>query len=70
MLEAETFVCRNAKQIIPATSIKTELNPVSVVVESDLLKLPTKPRLRISNNAPKTIPLIAASDNNRLLVSE
>ena len=70
MAEAETFVCRSAKQIIPPTRIKIALTAVSIIVVLESLKLPTKPRLKISNNAPKITPLVPASDSNRLVVRE
>ena len=71
MAEAETAVCRSAKQIPPAISIRTALSDVSNVEVLDSLKLlPTRPRLKISNSAPKITPRIPASDSNRLLVKE
>jgi hypothetical protein len=42
--EAETFVCRMAKVIAPAISIRKALSAVSKVVVSDCLKEPTTPR--------------------------
>lgn len=70
MPEAETFVCRSAKQTMPAMRIRTELNVVSELVVLEPPKPPIKPRLKISSRAPKTIPLIPASESMRLVVSE
>jgi len=73
MADAETAVCRSAKQIPPASSMRTALNDVSSVDVLDVFELkllPTRPRLKISNSAPKTIPRIPASDNIRLVVRE
>lgn len=56
-------MCRSAKQITPPAIIRIALRLVSTVLES--LKLPTKPRLKISNNAPKIVPLMPASESSR-----
>lgn len=70
MADAETVVCLRAKQTVPAMSIRMALIEVSRVEVLDSLKLPTNPRLKISSSAPKTKPLIPASDSMRLVVSE
>ena len=71
--DADTLVCLSAKQIIPAISIRIELITVSVVPDPLAPTLtavaPAMPKLKISNSAPKIIPLIPASDSNRLVAS-
>lgn len=64
------MVCRNAKQIIPPTRMRTALTAVRRVDVLDSLKLPINPMLKNSRRAPKMIPLIPASDSNRLIVRE
>ena len=58
-------MCRSAKQITPAARIKMALKLVSKVVVLKSLKLPTKPRLKISNNAPKIVPRMPDSESSR-----
>ncbi len=71
MAEADTEVCLNAKVMPPAMSIMTALSAVSKLEVFDSLKLvPTIPKLKISSSAPKTTPLIPASESNRLVVNE
>lgn len=65
MLDAETFVYRSAKQITPPARIRMAPTLVRTVVVLASVKLPTKPKLKISNKAPKIIPLIPASESSR-----
>jgi len=70
MADVEIAVCLRAKQITPATSIRTALRVLSMVVVPDPRRLPISPKLKISSSAPKISPLIPASDSMRLAVSE
>ena len=68
--EAETLVCRIAKVIAPAISIRKALSAVSKVLASDCLKEPSTPRLKTKSSVPNMIPRIPASDKSRFVVSE
>ena len=75
MPEAEMFVCLSAKQTTPAMMINTALREVRsmVVFENetlDTLAFPNTPRLKMSNSAPNTIPLMPASESIRFTVNE
>jgi len=55
------------KQVMPPMRTRTALACASNVVEVTALKFTTNPKLKISNSAPKIIPLIPASDNIRFV---
>jgi len=55
---------------MPAISIRIALSVVSRPSVPDTLRLPAKPRLKISSRAPKINPLTPASESIRLLASE
>ena len=55
---------------MPAISIRIALSAVSRLLVPDKLTFPAKPKLKISNRAPKTKPLTPASESIRLLASE
>jgi len=63
-------VCLSAKHTPPAMSIRTALKAVSKVDVPAVVKPPTISRLKINRSAPKIMPLIPASDNNRFVVNE
>jgi hypothetical protein len=55
---------------MPAISIKNALTAVNRLPVPDAIALPAKPKLKISNSAPKISPLTPASESIRLLASE
>lgn len=75
MGEADTAVCLKAKQIMPPITIRIALICVSraagkVPALETLRLLAPRPKLKISSNAPNTIPLTPASESMRLPASE